>query len=88
MTAFLALGMSLDDVIQAVTSAPAAVLGKGERLGTLRPGAIGDAAVLELRVSERILDDGYGNLLSAERELIPVMTVLDGKVREELMPHR
>jgi GntR family transcriptional regulator, transcriptional repressor for pyruvate dehydrogenase complex len=38
LSKFLCLGMSLDDVIAAATSAPARTLGREDDIGALRPG--------------------------------------------------
>ena len=45
MSTFLALGMPLHDIIRSVTDAPARAIGRGGELGSLAPGAEGDAAV-------------------------------------------
>jgi dihydroorotase len=47
MSKFLCLGMELKDVIHAVTLAPARAIRRHE-LGTLRPGAAGDATLLRI----------------------------------------
>ena len=48
MSKFIGLGMPLGEVVRAVTATPAKLLGRAD-LGTLAPGAVGDATVLELR---------------------------------------
>jgi dihydroorotase len=45
MSKFLALGMSLSDVIHATTALPAQVVGLSKEIGTLRPGAFADVAL-------------------------------------------
>ena len=47
MSKFLCLGMGLTDVLRTATSAPAQAIGRPS-LGSLQPGAVGDAAILEL----------------------------------------
>lgn len=47
LSKFLTLGMPLTDVIRAATSAPARTLSRPD-LGTLKPGAVGDASILAL----------------------------------------
>ena len=47
MSKFLCLGLPLVETVKAATEAPAKALRRGD-LGTLRPGAAGDASVLEL----------------------------------------
>ena len=48
MSKFLALGMSLDEVVASVTSRAAAALGKSSELGSLAVGLAGDAVVMDL----------------------------------------
>ena len=78
MSTFLALGMPLAEVIRSVTSNPAAVVGRND-IGTLKPGAIGDAAVIALEDGDFRFEDGLGNNLRASRQFVPVLTVKDGK---------
>lgn len=47
MSRFLALDMSLYDVVRRVTAVPASLMGLGGEIGTLRPGALADVAVHE-----------------------------------------
>ena len=77
MTIFLELGVPLDDVVKMVTSNASAAIGR-EELGTLRPGSIGDAAVLDLEEGDFGFEDGLGNSLRASRRFTPVLTVKDG----------
>ena len=77
MSIFLELGVPLDDVIRMVTANASDAIGR-EELGTLRPGGIGDAAVLELEQGEFGFEDGLGNSLRASRRFAPVLTVKDG----------
>jgi dihydroorotase len=77
MTIFLELGVPLDEVVKMVTANASAAIGRDE-LGTLRPGSIGDAAVLELEEGDFGFEDGLGNSLRASRRFAPVLTVKDG----------
>ena len=78
MTMFRSMGMSVEEVVACVTSNAARVLQK-EDLGTLKEGAIGDAAVLDMKEGEFRYPDGLGNETQAHERFIPVMTVKDGK---------
>ena len=49
LSKFLALGMDLGEVIAAATERPAAIVGKGDGLGRLEIGGVGDVAILELQ---------------------------------------
>ncbi|MCB0140344.1 MAG: amidohydrolase/deacetylase family metallohydrolase, partial [Caldilineaceae bacterium] len=47
LSKFLALGMSLPDVIYTATARPAAVMGMQNEVGTLKPGALADVALFK-----------------------------------------
>ena len=78
MSFFHASGMSVEEVIRSVTVNPASVIGKKD-LGTLRPGAVGDAAVLELEEGDFAYDDKLGNEIRTQQRFVPVLTVKGGK---------
>jgi dihydroorotase len=81
MTKFLALGMSLPQVVAAASAVPARTLGLVEQgIGTLREGAPADIAVLEMRREAVVLTDCRGHRFSSVRRLRTVMTVRSGKV--------
>ena len=80
MTLFTGLGMSLEEVVAATTCNPAQAIGQDGVLGTLRVGAIGDAAVFELENGDFVYDDGLDLVVRCEQRLIPVTTVKDGRV--------
>ena len=75
-----ALGMPLEDAVQASTAAPAAVLGLGDEIGSLAPGMAGDAAVFDLVEGPVSWVDMSGGSVEGELRLDPVLTVLGGEV--------
>ena len=77
MTKFLHLGLSLDDVIAMVTSVPAASVLRRDDLGTLAPGAIGDAVMQEGSFE---LVDARGLARTGSRNLEPAAVVKDGRL--------
>jgi len=79
MSTFLALGMPLPAVIQAVTAAPARAVGEAGTLGTLAVGAAGDAAVLTMEEGDFTFGAAAGNEGRATRRLAPVLTVRAGQ---------
>lgn len=85
MSKFLFLGLSLDDVIATVTTAPAATLGMSDRLGTLAVGAEGDVTVLRLDEGRYRLVDSAGEVRHARQRLVPVAVVRAG-VRMPIRP--
>jgi dihydroorotase len=80
LSKFLNLGMSLADVIRAATATPARVIGREGELGTLKPGAIADVAVLEMERGDFEFRDNDGNILNGHKRLTPILTVKDGEV--------
>jgi len=78
LSKFLHLGMELPDVIARATVVPARWLKREGELGTLRPGACGDAVVLELSEGEHQLQDCVGETVSATHRLLPVAVVRGG----------
>jgi dihydroorotase len=79
MSRILCMGMSLCDVIAATTIRPAKYLGLAPEIGSLRPGACADVAVLELRRGEFEYRDGSSNALRGEWQLFPHLTVRAGQ---------
>ena len=80
MSKLLHFGMSLDDIVARATAAPAKILGYDGTVGTLKPGANADIAVLELRDGNFELTDSEGSTITAKRRLIAQMTLRDGRV--------
>jgi dihydroorotase len=80
MSKLLHFGMSLDDVVARATAAPAKILGYAGTVGTLKPGANADLAVLELRDGHFELTDSEGSTITAKRRLLARMTLRDGRV--------
>jgi dihydroorotase len=80
MSKLLHFGMSLDDIVARVTAAPAKILGYAGTVGTLKPGANADIAVLELRDGNFALTDSEGTTITAKRRLITQLTLRDGRV--------
>lgn len=78
MSLFLASGMSVEQVIKSVTANAAATIGQ-EDIGTLRPGAEGDAAVLELEEGDFAFDDKLGNEIRTKQRFAPTLTVKGGR---------
>ena len=79
MSTFLALGLPIDAVVRAVTSAPAKAIGQEHRVGSLVPGAEGDAAMLSLEEGQFTFGDAAGHTITAPRRFVPVVTVRGGR---------
>lgn len=78
LSKFLNLGVPLNEVIRASTENAATVLGKPE-LGNLRPGAVGDAAILNIEEGEFEFADVVGEKLTGSRRIGVEGVVLGGR---------
>lgn len=83
MDKFLAMGMSLDDVIGKSTWNPAREI-HHEELGNLSQGSPADVAVLSLETGKFGFTDMYGANLKGTKKLICELTVRNGKVVYDL----
>jgi dihydroorotase len=83
LSKFLALGMSIDDVIARGTWNPAREI-HHEELGNLSVGAPADVAVFSIQHGSFGFDDMYGARLRANSKLVCELTVRDGKVVYDL----
>jgi dihydroorotase len=83
MTKFLAMGMSLHDVIQASTSNPAKEI-KHEELGNLSVGSGADVAILNIREGKFGLYDYTGYKVETNKKLECELTIRAGKIVYDL----
>jgi len=79
LSKFLALGLSLEQVIERATVRPASLLGRPE-LGTLAEGAVADVAVFEVRRAPVTFTDTAGMTFAGEEQLVPRHTVQGGEL--------
>jgi dihydroorotase len=79
MSKFLALGLSLEDVIARSTWNPARAIHR-EDLGHLTVGAPADVTVLSLQAGKFGFVDSFGGRLEAGRKLVGELTLRDGKI--------
>ena len=80
MSKFLALGMSLTDVVVRATTNPARALGRLGELGTLRVGAAADVAVMNLEEGDFGFTDSNGAPFRGSQRLVNRLTVRGGEV--------
>jgi dihydroorotase len=83
MGKFLAMGMSVDDVVVRSTWHPAREI-KREELGNLSVGAAADITVLRLERGNFGFVDMYGARLKGNQKLVCELTLRDGKVVYDL----
>jgi dihydroorotase len=77
---FLHLGLSLEETLAKVTSVPAGVIHMADEIGTLAPGAWGDAVVFRLEKGEFAFVDSLGERRTGSQRLVPVTTIRGGAV--------
>ena len=77
---FLHMGMSLTDVVEAVTVAPAGAIGRADELGALRQGGVADIAVFDIEDGEFVFEDTHDITETATRRLTSHLTVRGGAV--------
>jgi dihydroorotase len=77
LSKFVCLDMPLSEVIRAATVAPANAINRPE-LGTLTPGTVGDASVLELHRGQFDYVDSTGMAVAGDRKLSCDGVVIDG----------
>lgn len=78
MSKLLSLGMTLEDVIAAVTSRPAAVVGRADDFGALKIGAIADLTITRLATTPWTATDAYGNTRTLDQQLHVEHTIRAG----------
>ncbi|MDI9349475.1 MAG: amidohydrolase/deacetylase family metallohydrolase [Candidatus Symbiobacter sp.] len=79
LSKFLALGVKIQDVIAAATTAPAAAIRRPD-LGHLAVGGVGDASILRLAEGSFDLVDVEGEHIMAEHRLLAAGMVMGGKI--------
>ena len=87
MSKFLNLGFSLEQVVELTTSAPARVIDRVEKLGTLQVGAPADVAILELVEEPVEFVDTRDHHRAGTRWLKPVQTIRAGVPFGRPYPH-
>ncbi len=80
LSKFLALGMSLPDVVARATTGPAAAIGRADGTGTLQSGAAADVVVLEEVHAPQTFTDTAGATFTGDVLLRTWLTVRAGDV--------
>ena len=78
MSKFIAMGSSLEQVVAMATSAPAKIINRAPKIGTLQTGAPGDVAIMELVEGPVSFVDTRNNKRDGKMLLKPVQTVING----------
>jgi len=83
MSKLMHFRVTLDDVVTRATATPSKILGLEGVVGTRRPGANADIAILELSEGSFEFRDTDGNTVNGQRRLITHLTLKDGRVLYE-----
>ena len=80
MSRFLALGMTLEQVMRCVTTKPAEILGISDEVGSLKEGLRANITVLDRRSGEIRFTDVKGDTVTGQELLVPEITVIEGEI--------
>src|SRR5580698_6387410 len=78
MSKFMAMGFTLEQVVTMATVAPAKIINKAPKIGTLQIGAPGDVAIMDLVEGPVSFVDTRNNKRDGKALLKPVQTVING----------
>src|SRR3954466_13907560 len=78
MSKFIPLGYTVEQVVAMATSAPAKIINRAPKIGTLQIGAPGDVAIMELVEAQTSFVDTRNNKRDGKLLLKPVQTVING----------
>jgi dihydroorotase len=78
MGKFMAMGFTLEQVVAMTTIAPAKIINRAPKIGTLQIGAPGDVAIMDLIEGPVTFIDTRNNKRDGKLQLKPVQTVING----------
>jgi dihydroorotase len=82
LSKFLLLGLTLEQVLERVTSKSAHALNFGMELGMLKVGGVADISILELREGSFEFVDSLGSKRTGRQQLFGTAAIRDGKLYE------
>jgi dihydroorotase len=78
MSKFIPLGFTVEQVVAMATAAPAKIINRAPKIGTLQVGAPGDVAIMQLVEGPVSFVDTRNNKRDGKAYLKPVQTVAGG----------
>ena len=78
MSKFMAMGFTLEQVVAMATIAPAKIINRAPKIGTLQQGAPGDVSIMELVEGPVTFVDTRNNKRDGKAYIKPVQTVING----------
>jgi dihydroorotase len=82
LTRFLAMGFTLEQVIEMSTINPAKALGEEDRLGSLGIGKQADISVLDIKEGDWVVYDVLRGSRKFDKAIVPVLAVKRGEIFE------
>src|SRR5262249_52021153 len=79
MSAMIRLGMTVRDVVDRVTCAPAKAVRLEDRAGSLKPGLPADITVFRVDAGEYEISDCYTKVRKADQRVVPLITFKNGR---------
>jgi dihydroorotase len=79
MSAVVRLGMTVKDVVDRVTCAPAKAVHLEDRAGSLKPGLPADITVFRVERGEYEISDCYTKVRRADQRIVPLIAFKNGK---------
>jgi dihydroorotase len=80
LSKFLLLGLSVDQMIERVTVRPTRMFNFGTELGSLRPGALADITILEVREGSFLFTDSSREKRTGKQKLQSAAAIRAGKL--------
>jgi predicted amidohydrolase len=80
LSMYMAMGMSLYEVIKSTTASPAAAVNIADEAGSLTPSCPADLAVFKLFNQKTVAEDQYGNTVEYDQCLVPMLTIRNGRM--------
>jgi dihydroorotase len=80
LSKFLLLGLNVDQVIERVTVRPTRMFDFGAELGSLKPGAVADITILEVREGSFLFTDSTGKKRTGRQKLQSAAAIRAGKL--------
>ncbi len=80
LSKYLNMGLSMNEIIERCTSAPARIMGMEGEIGCLSPGSCADIAILKIIEKEELFEDWEGGRMIGKQLLRNMLTVRDGEI--------
>ncbi len=80
MSKYLGLGMNLEDIIRAVTTTPAKLMGMENEIGTVQEGAVADLCICKIEDSAAEFIDSKDEIKRGDKLFVPKATIANGEI--------